>query len=569
MFNNKFNQKFVLILSITVLAAFLRLWQLDVNPPSLNWDEVSHGYNAYSILKTGRDEWGQWFPLANFRAYGDYPLPVNLYFTIPSILIFGLDTFAIRFPSALLGALSVLMTYFLVKKAFEKETVAILSALLLALSPWHLLPTRAVFQSNIATFFLISAVAFFFWGIRTKPIFTTIGFIMLGISAYSYHTTRITAPLLLLGIIWLYRRELLVIWKKYRRIFALNLIFILLFFLPLIPIILSPQARARASWVGVFDQGAINTINESRGKSQLPGSLSSLLYNKVTYFLVDGSKNSLYYFSPQFLFFQGGTQYQQSVPDRGVMYPVELPFFYLGLVMLVWFASKGNKAVLILLLWLILAPLPAALTKGTGHVIRASTFLPIPQILVALGVVKAGEFLAKLSKKFYIAFLATFVILIFISSAFYLKNYFGEYRKEYSWAWQYGYKEVADFIGSNYDNYDRIILTKKYGEPHEFLLFYLGWSPAKYQNDPDLIRYFRSDWYWVDRFDKFYFVNDWEIPHESAELFKIQHGEQIPTIGKSLLITSPNNKPADFRLLDKINFLDGRPAFEIYEKDNN
>ena len=133
MFNNKFNQKFVLILSITLLAALLRFWQLDTNPPSLNWDEVSHGYNAYSILKTGRDEWGQWFPLTNFRAYGDYPLPVNLYLTIPSILIFGLNTFALRFPSALLGALSVLMTYFLVKKAFEKETVAILSALLLAL----------------------------------------------------------------------------------------------------------------------------------------------------------------------------------------------------------------------------------------------------------------------------------------------------------------------------------------------------------------------------------------------------------------------------------------------------
>lgn len=568
MFKNKFHKNSLLVILIVVLAALLRFWQLDTNPPSLNWDEVSHGYNAFSILKTGRDEWGYLFPLANFRAYGDYPLPVNLYLTIPSILIFGLNTFAIRFPSALLGTLSVLMTYFLVKSAFKKETVALISALLLALSPWSLLPTRAVFQSNIATFFLISAVAFFLWGIRTKPLLTTLGFIMLGISAYSYHTTRITAPLILLGIIWLYRQELLIIWRKYKGIFVLNLIVILLFFLPLIPILFSHQGRARASWVGILDKGAINTINDSRGKSQLPSFLPSLLYNKVTYVLVNGSKNTLYYFSPQFLFFRGGTQYQQSVPDRGVMYPVELPFFYLGLAMLVWFAFKKNKASRLLFLWLILAPLPAVLTQGTGHVIRASTFLPIPQILVALGILKVGEFFKKLSKKFYIAFLAAFVALLFFFSALYLKTYFGEYRIKYSWAWQYGYEEAADFIKSNYDNYDQIIITKKYGEPHEFLLFYLKWDPAELQNDPNLIRYERSNWFWVDRFDKFYFVNDWEVPRESNSTWRIQQGEQIPTSGKTLLITSPNNKPNDFNLIDKINFLSDEPAFEIYEKDN-
>ena len=63
----------VLLIIIVILAACLRLVALAWNPASLNWDEVSHGYNAYSILMTGKDEWGQLFPLTNFRAYGDYP----------------------------------------------------------------------------------------------------------------------------------------------------------------------------------------------------------------------------------------------------------------------------------------------------------------------------------------------------------------------------------------------------------------------------------------------------------------------------------------------------------------
>ena len=79
--------------AIIALAFMLRFWGLDHNPPSLNWDEVSHGYNAFSILKTGRDEWGAWFP-SIFRAFGDYKLPVYIYLTTLPVAIFGLNAFA-------------------------------------------------------------------------------------------------------------------------------------------------------------------------------------------------------------------------------------------------------------------------------------------------------------------------------------------------------------------------------------------------------------------------------------------------------------------------------------------
>src|SRR3989344_6701054 len=97
------NRKLTLII---VLAAILRFWHVTQTPPALYWDEVSLGYNAYSILKTARDEHGKFLPLTNFGAFGDYKPPAYIYATVPSIAVFGLNEFAVRFPSALFGTLT-------------------------------------------------------------------------------------------------------------------------------------------------------------------------------------------------------------------------------------------------------------------------------------------------------------------------------------------------------------------------------------------------------------------------------------------------------------------------------
>ncbi len=135
---------------IILFAAVLRFAGLSQMPPSLNWDEISHGYNAYSILKTGKDEWGQVFPITNFRAYGDYPLPLNLYLTIPFEIIFGLNTGAIRLPHALLGTLTIIAVYFLTEGIFRNKKISLIASFLAAIDPWLLFPSRAVFQSNLS-----------------------------------------------------------------------------------------------------------------------------------------------------------------------------------------------------------------------------------------------------------------------------------------------------------------------------------------------------------------------------------------------------------------------------------
>src|SRR3990167_2208416 len=115
----EFKNKKILLILVIFLAFFLRFYKISETPPSLYWDEASLGYNAYSILKTARDEHGKFLPVTNFAAFGDYKPPGYIYLTVPAIAIFGLSEFAIRFPSALFGTLTVLLAYFLTKRLFE------------------------------------------------------------------------------------------------------------------------------------------------------------------------------------------------------------------------------------------------------------------------------------------------------------------------------------------------------------------------------------------------------------------------------------------------------------------
>src|SRR3990167_2913092 len=102
---------------ILILAFILRFYRLGEIPLSLDWDETSNAYNAYSILKTGRDEYGLFLPITN-RSFEDYKPPLYMYLNIPTVAVFGLTAFAARLPSAIFGFLTVPIIYFLAKKLF-------------------------------------------------------------------------------------------------------------------------------------------------------------------------------------------------------------------------------------------------------------------------------------------------------------------------------------------------------------------------------------------------------------------------------------------------------------------
>lgn len=550
---------FVLILTV---AAFLRFTLLTWNPPALNWDEISHGYNAYSILKTGMDQWGQRLPILNFRAYGDYPTTLNIYLTIPFILIFGLTDFALRFPHALMGLLCVGLVYLFTYGITKKQSVALFAAALVAIEPWYVFTSRFVLQSNLAVFFLILSGVLFIWREKNRY-YLGISFLSLFLTLFAYHTTRIISPLMLVGALCIYRKEI-----KNKLIYAASILFIILS----IFILINPNATARGNLLFILDQTAVNKIEQARNTSKLPVKIRNLIYNRPVYFAENFAKNYFSYFSPKFLFLDGGTQYQFSVPHFGLIYPLSLPFFYIGLIILIFKSFKDTSIdyrnnFRLLFWWLIISPIPASLTNESYTVVRATAMLPIPEVLISIGFFFVLDKLPR-SYRVYATILYIIVIIAFAANYFY--NYFSKYRQNYSWSWQYGYKQVVEYTKNHYNNYDNIIVTKKYGEPHEYFLYYLKYDPEKYLTDSTKITFFKSDWWWVDHFDKFWFVNDWQVKLSSSEsqvqqTFVTESQKIINCKNeKCLLITSPGNYPTGWNRIETVNFLDGSPAFEIF-----
>ena len=151
--------------------------------------------------------------------------------------------------------------------------------------------------------------------------------------------------------------------------------------------------------------------------------------------------------------------------------------------------------------------------------------LPLPMLVSALGL---NYLVTKF--KWKTAVLAVFFISLYIGWEQYIIA-LRRYQTQYSWAWQYGYSQTVQYIKSQYNNYDRIIFTKRYGEPHEYVAYYWPWDPADFTKNK--VWDYHTNWYWVNGLAKIKFVNDWEMKDYVANL---------PPDGKSLVVSSPDNE---------------------------
>ncbi|MGI5841368.1 MAG: ArnT family glycosyltransferase [Patescibacteria group bacterium] len=511
-----------------LFSFFLRSIFINQLPPSLNWDEVSHGFNAYSILKTGKDEWGSTLPLI-FRAYGDFKLPLYIYLTTPLILIFGLNPFSVRLLSMLAGSLTPIILYLISKKYLSSKT-ALLVALISALSPWSIFLSRIALEANVFTFLLLLS---FYFLLEKKYVQSTIVY---SLSLFTYNSSRVYLPFYLILLFVSLAVNKINFKKDIFKYTFLIISLILVLFQSL-----QTEGQARYKWVSILDSGAINRINELR--SQYP----RFVVNKVTYFTLNATKNYISHFNPAYVFLNGSNNSQFNIPNFYLIHPLFFIFLLFGLFSLIKIKSFEGR---ILLLFFFISPIPSAITRDAPHLLRSLVFLPLIAIIIGLGI---DFVISKLKAEKTIIVLILFLLTL---SQYSFWNVYKNYAITNSQSWQYGYKEVIDYVKPLYDDYDLIVFTKKYGEPHEFILFHWPWAPSSYQNHPKDWDY-HADWYWVNSFDKFVFLNDWELMEQLRNL----SGKKI------LLITSPQNyNPQEYNLLNTINFLDSSQAFQILEK---
>lgn len=550
------HRSFAILALIIILGGILRFWNLGVLPASLNWDEVSHGYNAFSILNTGKDEWGKVFPLI-FRAFGDYKLPLYIYLSIIPVWLFGLSAFSVRFISALSGVLAIPGIFLLTKELFPgKKYLPLLSAFLLAISPWHFFISRPALEANLALTLIIFGAYFLirFFNRRSSLLPSVI---LLGLSLHAYNTARIFVPLLVIvsfiifGSAW---RSIST--QKVKNILA-GLLAIGFFGLVVFQVFVG-EGTARYDKLKILSPTAVFQIGEMRSSSSLPPLISHLVHNRPVFFMSTVIKNYLGYFSPAFFYQTWGAQFQFAVPGQNLL---TLPVYLLSILGLLSLLTKlkGNKNSQFLLTWLLISPIAASLTSDPPQALRPNPLIPALLIMASLGLFFLLE---KLPKKYTGLVFVVLSAWIVSSFTFYFYRYNTEYKVKYSSSWQFGYSQVINFIQDHGGEYERIFITKRYGEPHIFYAFYTQLAPQKIQPGGDNIRFEKSDWFWTDKIGNIYFVNDWQIPKITIATLPLESGGEIST-ARSLLITSPDHIPINAHVIETINFLNGSPAFII------
>lgn len=460
--------------AILVLAFVLRFYKLGQIPLSLDWDENSNAYNAYSILKTGKDEYGTFLPITN-RSFEDYKPPAYMYLNIPTVAIFGLTPFAARLPSAIFGFLTVPAIYFLVKKLFEKsnvsgqlsvvksESIALLSMFLLAVSPWHLQFSRAAFEANVALTIVLAGATLLLYGLRNRMLaFLSTPF--LAFSIYFYYSPRIFVPAILLCFAFIFRKEIIQNLKYY----VPGSILALVILIPIIQQIISREGLKRVKEVSVFeDRSLITTYVDAKSKYHVP--LENIFLNRRIPLTFEILHNYSSHFSPGFLFFGDDPNPRHRSAFHGNLYIFEIPLVLLGLWLLL--KNKDSKIKYFLLAWLFLAPIPAAVARETPHALRSLLMLPPLVITSSLG-------LTYLKGKFLRTVAFTILIIFLVN---YLYSYYIIYPQKDNLSWAYGYKQMFKTVSILQDNFDRVIVTGYYWKPYIFYLFYNKTDPRFYQ----------------------------------------------------------------------------------------
>ncbi|HSX49278.1 MAG TPA: DUF6056 family protein [Candidatus Saccharimonadales bacterium] len=416
-----------LLIVIFALALFIRLFQLNTFPLGFHVDEAKVAWESLSILKTGRDDHGNFLNLY-YNSFGDYR-PIGIFYTtIPSLIIFGRTNFAVRFPSALIGALTVFPIYFFTlqvlrknKKPDDKDMqTALITSFILSIIPWHIATSRATSEVVISCFLIITSLSL----LAKKP---KLSFITLALSFLFYHSARIMGPILML--IWI-----TYLWENLNKKTVIKG-FLLTSFLSL-ALLLSPTGLARYSQV----------------------KLSSPTIRDV---FIDYSS----YFDPNFLIGDLAKPFRYTTGDVGI---VSIPIF-IAFLLGIYAILKSNKNRVVILLFA-LGPIPASLTlEDSPNLHRAFFMVPFLVIIASIGLYKLNENHKTIFKLFAFSIIVTFITF----SINYLntnQNFAFGYRDPQT-------KSLALYIANVQKNYDKIFVTNDPDSPYPWYSFFNNLDP--------------------------------------------------------------------------------------------
>lgn len=497
--NNQTRTKFTIfaVTALCLLSLGLNLFQKQTTQACFNADEAAHGYNAYSLLKTGRDEYGQPFPI-RFKSFGEYKMPLYSYISIPFIAAFGLSVDTVRAPNMVASLIFPIAIYMLAAAMFKRRSIALIACTIGTFSLGLHSVGRHAHEVYISTLAMVFALGFFIHAIeRKKAIWVAATIFALATAMLGYQAGRIYA-LCFLAVAWF-----LAIRRTFPLKYAIALsvgVFILfipdLFFAP-----------ARVNNLFYFNSEGLHLkVLEYRTEGGNP-----LFFNKATVALRDILLKHAQYYAPQFLVDRGDLNYRFGYQDMSIVNIVTYLFFLIGLFHIF---GKLNRNKVIFLLFLAAAPLAGSLSWADISITRTLFLLPLIHIAAAVGIYKtftssAVQKNARLSQYLMIVCLGVYGFYQLMTWQIFLYHY--PNRDEVIVAQQCGYAEVGKYLAQNPD-FKNVYISKANGQPYIYTLFFTKFDPHTYQKMARLTDADEYGFGQVERFDKYEFNIPSPIP---------------------------------------------------------
>ncbi|MBM2805144.1 MAG: hypothetical protein HW419_3037 [Deltaproteobacteria bacterium] len=463
-----------ILLVIIVVAGALRLAELGQIPAGINVDEAANAWNAYTLLKTGKDQHGVGWPILYTRAFGENRSTSYIYALIPFQALGGMSIQTTRLPAALGGLLSVLLMYFVGARLFG-QSAGMIAAGMLALNPWHLQISRLGVEASLSPLLVLASLAALLWANLpvvdnnqrpARPLFAMLAGLVLGLSLYGYWAVRIFLPLFFIGAVavtWRLR------WQRPKTRDGTLAIgaFLLALVLTCAPLfwrhVVDPEIGKRAriqGWVWEESDSLIQKI--AKVVNRYPG-----------------------HFGADFLFINGDHDPAYSpLTDTALFHWYDLPFLVLGLIACVRRARASPPARL-LLLWVILYPVADLLARHSSlHSLRSLPGLPGLILLAALGVVHAWKWLRP--HRFTIASIGYSLLgLIAVFNILFLKQFFLDrnYTVEKLYANQVDHFQACDWLRSRLSGVDAVFWSGSSAHRYIYTVVCVGYNPEQWFRD--------------------------------------------------------------------------------------
>jgi len=451
----------VVLIVILLLALVLRVYRVNSLPLGLNVDEVSQGYNAYSLLLTGRDRYGKLFPIL-FKSYESFQPPLYTYLTVFPMFLFGKTNFSVRFVSITSQLVVVYLTFLIVDKVFPKRKVlALLSALVVSVSPWSIFFSRYATEASLGLVLILGSVYFLITTEMKKPRIIA-AFLLLALSTHAYYSDKVISLLLLFGYTVIY-------WKLIRDNKKTFIVGVFLF-----AVLLSPHLYMinKGAFFRRFDQV---TYLDSLSFDKFGGKYQRDLFGRFFYVAHEFASQYVTYYSPKNLFFVPDSQQGRSVPNLSVFYSWMIAPFLAGIVFLIKERIWKNQK---LLMWtMFISVIPAALSRDAFYTIRTLLFLWFVSLLIGIGI---GYFCERFNRR------RTGCVILLIITALSLfdlhRKYFVMFKYERAFAFGGFDKVIASYI-KNYGKEVLVDLSERDLATGLRMAYYLDFEPQKFQDE--------------------------------------------------------------------------------------